>query len=65
MISGHTFHDTPHGLSCACGMRWVDLLLARAEHIGKPGWAHVGYLSADEYRQIEAERERVMATVRG
>ena len=62
-IAGHIFVETIHGLRCECGARWRDVLGARREGVGTFGWAHTGQLLEREYLEIEAERERVWATV--
>lgn len=59
LIAGH--HFTPDWLGravCGCGTRWTDIAGATEADIDRPGWAHIGTLTAAEYRQIEAERER-------
>jgi hypothetical protein len=63
MIAGHLFSETPNGRVCSCGARWVDVLLARREDVGQPGFAHTGYLTDHEYAQIEEARERLYATI--
>lgn len=63
LIAGHHFRETIHGLVCECGARWRDVLQARREDVGSLGWAHTGALLEREYLEIEAERERLWATV--
>lgn len=63
IIAGHSFTDTPSGRKCGCGALWADVLLARREDVGQPGFSHVGTLTEHEYAQIEEARERLYATI--
>lgn len=56
MIAGHVF--SLEG-KCSCGYRFADISSARREDIGKPYWAHTGSLTDNEFREIEAERDRI------
>lgn len=62
-IAGHDFVNG----RCHCGRRWSDIRDATPDCVGKQGWAHTSYLTADEYSEIEAARavevERCWAAV--
>lgn len=62
MIAGHVFGGDAAG-RCSCGRTWAEIAGCTEADIGRSGIAHVGHLSADEWLEIIAERERVWAAV--
>ncbi len=64
ILAAHDFVTGPGGSACrACGRKMLVVLTATADDIGRHGIACYGVLSADEYRGIEAERERLWQAV--
>jgi len=53
-LAGHNFSS--FGGPCSCGISWFSIRSATLEDLGKPGIAHTGCLTQDEYNQIEAAR---------
>lgn len=64
MVAGHTFGPSANA-QCDCGQRFVDIAPATPENVGQTGWAHTGCLTAKEYEEIVAEKERIWACVAG
>ena len=65
-IAGHSMTDTLHGSACtACGKTWLAMLGER-EHwrVGAAGVAHQGLLAAHEVAELNAEVERLWASVK-
>lgn len=62
MIAGHLFVIGFEG-RCSCGKVFQDIVGVQREHIGKDGWAHTSHLSAGEYDQIIAEKERIWGLI--
>ena len=65
IIAGHQFTDQPHGRVCDwCGRRWLDILAHREFwRAGEAGIAHSGLLSTYEVNELNAELDRIWATV--
>ena len=68
-IAGHVFEGAGSDRKCVkevstgkvCGKYWDDVKLAISDrsNIGKGGFAHMDYLTATEYEQIEDEEKRL------
>jgi len=65
-IAGHTFKDQPYGRVCdGCGKSWLDVLAQREYWtVGEYGVGHDGALSQPWIDELNAEVDRIWATVR-
>jgi hypothetical protein len=66
-IAGHTFIEAPDGRRrCRdCNKAWVDVAGATKDDINRSWWCHSGVGSETEYKQVEAERDRLWELGKG